>query len=146
MTTLLCGHEVAKQIADFLPDVVAVGDGTSVIIKGERLLPVAQFLQNTPGLDFDYLVSITGVDYAGYFEVVYHLTSIKHNHGLILKARCYSRENPALPSVTSVWRGADFQEREIYDLMGISFSGHPNLRRIFLWEGFPGYPLRRDYL
>ena len=78
--------------------------------------------------------------------MVYHLTSIEHNHSLVLKTRCYSRDNPTLPSVVGLWRGADFQEREIYDLLGISFEGHPNLRRIALWEGFDGHPLRKDFL
>jgi len=80
-----------------------------------------------------------------YFEVVYQFTSFEHNHSLVVKARCYDRENPTLPSVISLWQGADFQEREIYDLMGIRFDGHPNMKRIFLWDGFPGHPLRKDY-
>ncbi|GAH82618.1 unnamed protein product [marine sediment metagenome] len=64
----------------------------------------------------------------------------------MLKVRCYDRENPTLPSVVGIWRGADFQEREIFDLFGIGFEGHPNLRRIVLWEGFEGHPLRKDFL
>ncbi len=64
---------------------------------------------------------------------------------LVVKTRCYERDNPTLSSMVSLWRGADFQEREIYDLMGISFDGHPNLKRLFLWQGFKGHPLRKDY-
>ena len=86
------------------------------------------------------------MDYYDYFEVVYQLTSMKHNHSLVLKTRCYDRINPVVPSVVRLWRGADFQEREVYDLMGISFEGHPNLKRIALWQGFEGHPLRKDYL
>jgi NADH:ubiquinone oxidoreductase subunit C len=86
------------------------------------------------------------VDYMDYFEVVYHLISLKHNHSLVLKTRCHDRGKPVVPSVVSLWRSADFQEREAYDLMGIVFDGHPNLRRLLLWEGFAGHPLRRDYL
>ena len=78
--------------------------------------------------------------------MVYHLTSLEHNHSLVIKTRIYERDNPGLDSVVSLWRGADLQEREIYDLMGIAFTSHPNLKRIFLWEGFEGYPLRKDYL
>jgi NADH:ubiquinone oxidoreductase subunit C len=81
-----------------------------------------------------------------YFEVVYHLISLKHNHSLVLKTRCHDRGKPVVPSVVGIWRSADFQEREAYDLMGIVFDGHPNLRRLLLWEGFAGHPLRRDYL
>ncbi|MEE9399093.1 MAG: NADH-quinone oxidoreductase subunit C, partial [Dehalococcoidales bacterium] len=64
----------------------------------------------------------------------------------VFKIRCYQRNNPVLPSLVGLWQGADFQEREIYDLMGIKFDGHPNMKRIVLWEGFEGHPLRKDYL
>jgi len=146
MTISLLGLEVAKQITERFPDAVFEVSDTSVVVKSDSLFDVAQFLKTTPGLDFDYLTAITAVDYYDYFEVVYQLTSMKHNHSLVVKTRCYGRENPALPSVVSLWRGADFQEREIYDLMGISFDGHPNLKHIFLWKGFKGHPLRKDYL
>jgi NADH-quinone oxidoreductase subunit C len=105
-----------------------------------------EYLNKSPDLDFDYLNYVTAADYYDYFEVVYYLVSIKRNHGLVLKVRCHDRQNPSLPSVTGIWRGADFQEREIFDLFGISFEGHPNLRRIVLWEGFEGHPLRKDFL
>jgi len=146
MTISLLGLEVAKQITERFPDAVFEVSGTSVVVKSDSLFDVAQFLKTTPGLDFDYLTAITAVDYYDCFEVVYQLTSMKHNHSLVVKTRCYARENPTLPSVVSLWRGADFQEREIYDLMGISFDGHPNLKPIFLWGGFKGHPLRKDYL
>ena len=97
-------------------------------------------------MKFDYLNYVTAVDYYSYFEVVYQLTSLEHNHSVIIKTRCYGRDNPVVPSVVGLWQGADFQEREIYDLMGIKFEGHPNLKRIFLWEGFPGHPLRKDFI
>jgi len=146
MTTSLRGLDVAKQITGRFPDAVFEVSDTSIVVKSDSLLEAAQFLKTTPGLDFDYLASITAVDYYDYFEVIYQLTSLQHNHSLVVKTRCYGRDNPTLPSVVSLWRGADFQEREIYDLMGIRFDGHPNLKRIFLWEGFQGHPLRKDYL
>ena len=145
MTRPLLGREVAKQIAEHLPEAVVETEEAWVIVHPESLFQVGQFLKVTPDLEFDYLTSITAVDYLDYLEVVYHLTSIKHNHSLVLKVRC-SREKPQLPSLVGLWRGADLQEREVYDLLGIRFSGHPNLKRLFLWEGFQGYPLRRDYL
>ena len=107
---------------------------------------MAAYLKDTDSLKFDYLNYITAVDYYSYFEVVYQLTSLEHNHSIVIKTRCYSRDFPAVPSVVELWQGANFQEREIYDLMGIKFEGHPYLRRMFLWEGFEGYPLRKDYL
>ena len=146
MTVSLSGEEIAKQITRQFPDAVSETSEQAVLVKSEFLFEVAQHLKRSPGLDFDYLNHITAVDYLDYFELVYQLTSLKHNHSLILKTRYYDREKPTAPSVTSIWQGADFQEREIYDLMGISFTGHPNLKRIALWEGFEGHPLRKDYL
>ncbi len=146
MTTALSGREIATKLEEQFPGSIIESSLNSLAVKGESWLEVATFLKTTPGLDFDYLTGITAVDYYDYFEVVYQLTSIEHNHSLVVKTRCYSRDNPIVPSVVSLWRGADFQEREIYDLMGIRFDGHPNLKRIFLWEGFQGHPLRKDYL
>jgi len=146
MTLAFSGEEIASQVEEQLPGSIVDSSQDSLVVYSESWLAVATFLKDTPGLDFDYLTSITAVDYYDYFEVVYHLTSLKHNHSLAVKTRCYEREKPSLPSVVSLWRGADLQEREIYDLMGISFDGHPNLKRIFLWQGFQGHPLRKDYL
>ena len=86
------------------------------------------------------------MDYIEHIEVVYHLTSLKLLHTAVVKTKLYGREDLSLPSVYQVWRGADFQEREIWDLMGVDFQGHPNMKRIMLWEGFEGHPLRKDYL
>jgi len=146
MTVSLSVGEVAQQITERFPDVIVEADDTSIVANSESLLVVATFLKDTPGLDFDYLSAITAVDYYDYFELVYQLISITHNHSLVVKTRCYDRENPAVPSIVSLWQAANFQEREIYDLMGIRFDGHPNLKRIVLWEGFEGHPLRKDYL
>ena len=145
MTVALSGREIATRLEEQFLGSIIESSQNSLLVKGESLLEVATFLKTTPGLDFDYLTSITAVDYYDYFEVVYQLTSIKHNHSLVVKTRCYGRDNPTLPSVVSLWRGADFQEREIYDLMGIRFNGHPNMKPIILWEGFQGHPLRKDY-
>jgi len=146
MTLALSGKEIAKQIEKQFPGSVVESTADSLLVKAESLLEIAGYLKSTRGLDFDYLTAITAVDFLDYFEVDYLLTSLKHNHSLVIKTRCYGRENPSLPSVVSLWRGADFQEREIYDLFGISFEGHPNLKRIFLWDGFQGHPLRKDFL
>jgi len=115
-------------------------------VNNDSLLAVAAFLKETPSLGFDYLNYITAIDYYDHFEVVYQLTSVKHNHSVVVKTRCHERENPVLPSLVIIWQAADYQEREIYDLMGIGFEGHPNMKRIVLWEGFQGHPLRKDYL
>ena len=146
MTTALSGRETADKLEKQFPGSIVQSSQDNLVVKSEHLLAIATFLKTTPGLDFNYLASVTAVDYRDYFELVYHLTSIEHNHSLILKTRCYDRKNPTISSVVSLWRGADYQEREIYDLMGINFEGHPNLKHIVLWEGFKGYPLRKDYV
>ena len=146
MTVTLSGKEIASKLEKQFPGSIVESSENNLVVKSESLLEVASFLKTSPELAFDYLTSITGVDYYDYFEVVYYLTSLEHNHSAVVKTRCYDRENPTLSSVVSLWRGADFQEREIYDLMGIKFDGHPNLKHIFLWEGFKGHPLRKDYL
>jgi len=146
MTLALSGSDIAAKIGGKFPQSVVESTQESLLVEAESLLDIATYLKDTPGLEFDYLTLITTVDYLECFEVIYQLTSFKHNHSLVLKTRCYNRDNPTLPSVVGLWRAADFQEREIYDLFGISFTGHPNLKRIVLWEGFEGYPLRKDFL
>ncbi len=140
------GSELAKKVGAGVPNSVdRVEDGV-LWVKALRIADVAAFMKSDAGLDFNFLNSISAVDYINHFEVVYHLTSLNKRHTAIVKARLDGREALTLPSVYHLWRGADFQEREIWDLMGISFSGHPNLKRIMLWEGFEGHPLRKDYL
>jgi NADH-quinone oxidoreductase subunit C len=146
MTVTLAGKEIAGQIEKKFPGSIEEAGKDSVLVKSAALLAIAAYLRDTEGLNFDYLNYITAVDYYSYFEVVYQLTSLEHNHTVIVKTRYYGRENPVVPSVVGLWQGADFQEREIYDLMGIKFEGHPNMKRIFLWEGFPGHPLRKDFI
>jgi len=146
MTTSLKAPEIGKQIqAQFAGAVIEATD-TAVMVDSKSLVNVMAYLKNTTGLDFDYMTTITAVDYFQYFEVIYNLVSMVHNHSLTIKTRVYGRENPSLPSVVSLWRSADHQEREIYDLMGITFEGHPNMKRIVLWPEFKGHPQRKDYL
>jgi NADH-quinone oxidoreductase subunit C len=146
MTIALAASEIAAEIQTIIPDSVIEARGDSLLVKQEALVKVLNYLKTTPGLEFDYLSSMTGVDNWDYFEVIYQLTSLTHNRSLVVRARCQGRENLSLPSVVSLYKSADLQEREIFDLLGIRFEGHPNLKRIVLWEGFQGYPLRKDYL
>ena len=154
----LSGEELAEKVGAGVPDSLAevFGKPTEQIselatnhvlwVKSSRVADVASFLKSDAGLDFNFLNSISAVDYINHFEVIYHLTSMNKQHTAIIKTRLDGREELSLPSVYHLWRGADFQEREIWDLMGISFTGHPNMKRIMLWEGFDGHPLRKDYL
>jgi NADH-quinone oxidoreductase subunit C len=145
MTVALSAKDIVARLADKFPESLEEAGKDSVLVKPEALLDVLSHLRNTGEFGLDYFNFVTAVDYYSYFEVVYLLTSLEHNHSLTVKTRCYDRENPTVPSVTALWQGADFQEREVYDLMGIRFEGHPNLKRIFLWEGFPGHPQRKDW-
>jgi NADH-quinone oxidoreductase subunit C len=146
MTVALSGEEVAARLGQQFPASIVESKEDSIIVRNEDLFGVISFLKTAPEFAFNYLSCITAVDYFDYFEVVYFLTSMEHNHSLVIKTRCYGRENLAVPSIVSLYKGANAQEREIYDLLGIKFEGHPNMKRIFLWDGFEGHPLRKDYL
>lgn len=146
MTAALSGMELAHRIQQRFPDAVVEAVPEWTEISPDRLVDVCTYLRDDPELAFRYLISVTAVDWLDYFEVVYHLQSLQRNRMAVLKVRVRDRDNPEVPSVVSVWRGAQLQEREVYDLMGIRFRGHPDLRRVFLWEGFPGHPLRKGWL
>ena len=145
MTTELNAQDLARSIQDRFPGSVMEAGGNALVVSSDTLAEVARHCYEDPDLAFDFLVGVTGVDYIDHFEVVYHLLSIQHNHSVVLKTRAFTRESPSVPSVTDIWHGALLQEREVYDLMGIAFEGHPDLKRIMLWEGFPGHPHRKDF-
>ncbi len=122
-----------------------------LVVAREKFIEFATFLRDHAG--YDYLTNVTGVDYLGYkgrsdasrFEVVYHLYATKQGGGPVTLHVRTPANDPTIPSATPIWPGADLQEREVWDLYGIRFSGHPNLRRILLWEGFHGHPMRKDW-
>ena len=145
MTQALPIDRLAEAIGQHFPQAVVQATDSSVYLRPGDLREVASYLKDAPGLEFNYLASVTGVDYLDYFEIIYHLVSMPKNHSAVLKVKLYGRDDPTVPSLVSVWKGADLQEREVYDLMGIHFEGHPNLKRIFLWDEFPGHPLRKDF-
>jgi NADH-quinone oxidoreductase subunit C/D len=120
----------------------------TVQVAADRILDVARFLHDAPEASFDHLTDICSVDYPEdrqRFEVVYHLHSLTYHRRIRLKARL-SEEEPTIASVTGIWKGAEFLEREVYDMMGIRFAGHPDLRRILLPEDYAeGFPLRKDF-
>ena len=145
MTRVLAGEELTVHLDRGCPGVVEERGEAAVWVKPQMVIEVVKLLKEEPSLKLEYLNSISAVDYVEYFEVVYHLTSFEYNHSAVIKAKMYNREAPNIPSIVEVWPGADYQEREIWDLMGVRFEGHPNLKRIFLWESFPGHPLRKDF-
>lgn len=124
---------------------VSLGMDVAVIDKN-FLLEVMSFLKEKPQ-DYAMLLDLTCVDYIGEeprFEMVYHLFSLSANRRLRIKARVSEKE-PRIASLTPLWRNANWLEREVYDLFGLEFIGHPDLRRIFMYDGFEGHPLRKDY-
>ena len=140
------GEELAQRVQSAVRDSVEEWDGDAVWVRPASIEGVARFLKDDPELDFQFLNAISAVDFIEHFEVIYHLTSLRRQHTAVIKTRVFGRQDLSLPSVYHVWRGADFQEREVWDLMGIRFEGHPNMKRIMLWEGFEGHPLRKDFL
>ncbi|MEN6373005.1 MAG: NADH-quinone oxidoreductase subunit D [Armatimonadota bacterium] len=140
---------VESAVRQNFPDAVLESDAANgelvLKIAPESLVAISQFLKDQPELSFDYPASITGVDWNDRMEMLYHLTSLSTGKKVVLKTDL-DHENPEVESVVPVWKGADWQEREVYDLLGVRFTGHPNLKRILLPEGWEGYPLRKDYV
>ncbi|TDF93542.1 NADH-quinone oxidoreductase subunit C [Paenibacillus piri] len=116
----------------------------TIVLKNESWLETAELLKNHSELKLDYLRNVSGVDYETYMEVVYHLLSLTTKQEYCIKVKT-DREHPTVPSVTPVWPTANWNEREIYDLLGIDFPGHPDLRRIMMPDDWVGHPLRKDY-
>ena len=127
------------------------GDHT-VVVERDAVRDVLAFCRNAVALQFDMLMDLTAVDYARFpgredgarFEVVYHLYSLAHNHRLRVKVRV-DEDDPVVPSAVPLWPIADWFEREVWDMFGVRFDGHPDLRRLLLYESFVGHPLRKDY-
>lgn len=133
-----------------LPELEPVvrGDGwVEVKVPRERWLEIATTLRDDERLGFDYLSMVSAVDYKEEgFQVVYHLLALMANKKLVVKVDAPERDNPSVPSVVSIWPTADFHEREAWDLMGVRFEGHPNLKRILMRDDWVGHPLRKDYV
>lgn len=150
------GQAILERLAERFGDAIVEthahrGDHTAVVTR-ERLLDVLRACRDDEALAFDMLIDVTAVDYSRFpgredgprFEVVYHLYSLRHNHRLRLKVRV-SEDDPVVPSAVGLWPIANWLEREVWDMFGIRFAGHPDLRRLLLYEEFVGHPLRKDY-
>ena len=160
-------EELKSSLEQLLPGVSLSLEGGAFIVPPNDLIAVCRTLKDNERFSFDYLANLTPVDYlpdpatgarpgqadaegraggAGRIEVVYHLYSMAKKHGPVTLKVKLPRATPTVASVTPIWRGAEFQEREAYDLYGVTFEGHPDLRRILLWDGFEGHPMRKDYV
>ena len=145
MTKVLSGSEIEDILSSSFNNQIESLGNDYVQISNEKSLDLFNYLKIEQ--KYELLSSVTSVDRISHFEVVYHLTSLQKNESLVIKIKCgEGRIDPKVKSVISVWRGAELQEREIYDLMGIMFEGHPNMKRLLLWENFEGHPLRKDFV
>jgi NADH-quinone oxidoreductase subunit C len=146
MAALDLANQLIAQFKDLLSEPTEFrGEITLVLRDAERIAAVCEFAQKNLG--FDYLVDITSIDNYGEdprFTIVYHIYGLAHRSYLRLKTSV-SEEKSEVLTVTTVWRTANWHEREIYDMMGLRFRGHPDLRRILMWEGYPYFPLRKDF-
>lgn len=143
---MLNKQELSDLILKWVPE-TTFPEGTQlmeVIVPADKILWLATELKNNKETAFDYLISLTAVDFLTHMTVVYHLDSTQYRQLLVLKVQLTDRETPSVDTVSSVWTGADFHEREVFDLFGIRFNNHPNMKRLFLEDDY-GYPLRKDF-
>ena len=138
--------KLKQQFENGIVETSVFKDEITHLVKITTLVSISEYLKTDPAFLMNYLVDVIGVDYrplSPRFEVVYHLYSIQHRHRVRLKVKV--NEGGSVPTVTSIWPSADFPEREAFDMYGIIFDGHPNLKRIYMASDWEGYPLRKDY-
>jgi NADH/F420H2 dehydrogenase subunit C len=141
----MTNEEIKIQISSILPAATydETGEWLNVTIEADELRILMTLLKNGAG-NFDYLFCLTCVDWPTHFTVVYHLNSTRHRNSVVIKAKV-PKENPEIETVSNLWKTAEFHEREVYDLFGIKFPQHPDLRRLILTDDFVGHPLRKDF-
>ena len=122
------------------------GEFLNVIVANEDFLSFMQKLRNEEKFDFNFLFCLTCVDWKTHFTMVYHLRSLNHRHEVVVKVNLQNRDEAEIETVCNIWKTAEFHEREVFDLFGVKFKNHPDLRRIFLDDNWPGHPLRKDYV
>jgi len=141
-------EKVKEKFPDQVVDVAEFRDQVSVIVKKEQIIPILKYLHDDPLLSLDHLQDLTAVDYLKKkdvrFEVVYNLYSTRFRHHIRIRAQVPENDTK-ISSVVPIWAGADWHERECYDMFGVVFDGHPDLRRILMPEDWEGHPLRKDY-
>jgi len=142
----MSNEELKIKLTELIPLAVFEegNEWVTINIEPSNWKTVAQQLRTTAGFDFDYLFCLTCVDWKTHLTMVYHLTSTIHRHILVVKSKL-DRNNPEIETVSDIWRTAEFHEREVYDLFGVKFLHHRDLRRLILTDDFVGYPLRKDF-
>ena len=145
VTLLLSGETVAERIRASAPDAVREVLPEYIVLEPAHMFEAMKIIRDDPELDGKFLVQLCSVDMITRIDMVYHFSSLARNHLFQVKTPA-DHEHPRVPSITPLWVGANLQEREVYDLMGVVFEGHPDLTRLFLWDAFPGHPLRKDFM
>ena len=148
-TKVLKNQHMVDIINSWMPDLVFSeenSDYLNIICNPNQLLELATKLRNDEKTMLDYMFCLTGMDWPEHLEVIYHLKSTTLKHSLVLKVKIEDKENASVETLSHIWRTADFHEREVFDLFGIKFNNHPDLRRIFLTDEWTGYPMRKDYV
>ncbi len=143
----MTNEEIKLKICSLVPEAEFVENKEYVdaLIPADKMHALGKTLKESAETAFDYMFCLSGVDITNQLMVVYHITSSVHHHSVVLKVRTADRENPIFDTVGDIWQTAEYHEREVFDLFGIKFKNHPDLRRIFLDENWVGYPLRKDY-
>lgn len=139
-------EELKIKVTALIPSAIMEdgGEWITFYVDSLSLKTISQQLRTTKDLNFDYLFCLTCVDWKTHLTMVYHFTSTIHRHVLVIKSKL-DRINPEIETVSDIWRTAEFHEREVYDLFGVRFLHHPDLRRLFMTDEWKGWPLRKDY-
>lgn len=134
------------KLTEILPTIIFEegGEWLNAFIPPEELVSFVEQLRHSEGLDFDYLFCLTCIDWKTHFTMVYHFSSTMHRHNMVVKAKL-DRNNPEIETVSDIWRTAEMLEREVYDLFGVKFLHHPDLRRLIMPDDWEGWPLRKDF-
>lgn len=144
----MTNEEIKQAVSELLPTATydETGEFLNIQINSGELKPLIMALRYNKELSFDFLFCLTCIDWKTHLTMVYHLLSKTHRHNIVLKAKIADTINPEIDTVCDIWQTANFHEREVYDLFGVKFLGHPDLRRIMLDEDWEGYPLRKNYV
>jgi len=142
----MTNEDLKTKLSELLPTITFEegGEWLTIFVEPVNWKSFAQQLHVTQGLDFDYLFCLTCVDWKTHFTMVYHFTSTRHRHNIVVKSKL-DRGNPEIETVSDIWRTAELHEREVYDLFGIRFLHHPDLRRLIMPDDWQGWPLRKDF-
>lgn len=147
--SIMTNEAIQKLVGSWIPDLEFSEEGSqflNITVSPENLHQLMSKLKNNEETAFNYLFCLTGMDWGNELGVVYHLESIDHRHIVVVKVATSDRENPTLDTVCDIWSTAELLEREVFDFFGITFTNHPNLKRLFLTDEWDGFPLRKDYV